>query len=592
MADHTVGNGGDPIFVLFTDARYDAQAMLASLASAGLPAGVDPRVRDFLMKVDPASHKPLYLAMADDVVQDQQTWQGGDVGPVGRCATTNVPATAANPNGRATDIYLSIPNCHTALLAAPAAAEMAARILIRESCHHFGLGDDQDPEGIDDGDVENLVSKVVYNVWLAQRNGRALVWRDTPSAGAPSGRFRHTAVWTGVIPDPKASEQVLIWGGCNDSPLPSPDACGRYLGDGARLQVIRHTSDGVADAQAWLPMDQSTAPAGRAYHTAVWTGAADVGGISNRMIIFGGCRGVDGACNESLAITACANAACTDGNRDHVIYDPAGDRWTAAATDGAPSPRVSHTAVWTGASMVVWGGLSGFQTNGAAALGDGGVLTFSDAAPQGVWTPLKAGGGSPPPRFDHTATWTGAEMIVWGGCSQPGVLAPCKSFLADGAAFDPGKGTWRPLPPAPIAARSGHAALWTGRYLIIWGGRNGTGVLSDGAIFDGQNRVWRQMSAVLPAGESGRYGHQAVWDGLQGRMVIWGGAGPGDREPTSTLVFDPQQGSYGTWSEVAVAAGPVGRRGGIALWLEDALMVWGGLDGSGVYASSGALLSP
>src|SRR4030095_17242858 len=32
------------------------------------------------------------------------------------------------------------------------------------------------------------------------------------------------------------------------------------------------------------------------------------------------------------------------------------DTWTAIQSAGAPSPREAHTAVWTGAEMIVWGG--------------------------------------------------------------------------------------------------------------------------------------------------------------------------------------------------------------------------------------------
>jgi hypothetical protein len=37
-------------------------------------------------------------------------------------------------------------------------------------------------------------------------------------------------------------------------------------------------------------------------------------------------------------------------------YDPVGNEWHATATEGAPSARESHSAVWTGSRMVVWGG--------------------------------------------------------------------------------------------------------------------------------------------------------------------------------------------------------------------------------------------
>ncbi len=49
-------------------------------------------------------------------------------------------------------------------------------------------------------------------------------------------------------------------------------------------------------------------------------------------------------------------------------YDPAGNTWAAITTTGAPSVRDTHTAVWTGSRMIVWGG----SNNGPSPLGDGG----------------------------------------------------------------------------------------------------------------------------------------------------------------------------------------------------------------------------
>src|SRR5947207_466457 len=81
-------------------------------------------------------------------------------------------------------------------------------------------------------------------------------------------------------------------------------------------------------------------------------------------------------------------------------YNPTTDSWIATSTTNAPSARHSHTAVWTGTEMIVWGG------------GYPGTNTWIATATSNV----------PDARFDHTAVWTGSEMIVWGGydlASQP-----------------------------------------------------------------------------------------------------------------------------------------------------------------------------
>jgi len=57
-------------------------------------------------------------------------------------------------------------------------------------------------------------------------------------------------------------------------------------------------------------------------------------------------------------------------------YDPSVDTWLATATASAPSPRVSHTAVWADGLMIVWGG----QGPGGAKLASGGRYAFGQSA--------------------------------------------------------------------------------------------------------------------------------------------------------------------------------------------------------------------
>ena len=80
------------------------------------------------------------------------------------------------------------------------------------------------------------------------------------------------------------------------------------------------------------------------------------------------------------------------------------DTWTAIS--GQPDARHSHTAVWTGNEMIIWGGevfnFIFFSTGGRYNPG-------TDS-----WTPT-SGVNAPTARSAHTAVWTGTEMIVWGG---------------------------------------------------------------------------------------------------------------------------------------------------------------------------------
>jgi N-acetylneuraminic acid mutarotase len=91
------------------------------------------------------------------------------------------------------------------------------------------------------------------------------------------------------------------------------------------------------------------------------------------------------------------------------------------SSSGAPAARDEHTAVWTGSEMIVWGGNNGLYLN------DGG--RYNPTA--NSWTAVSSS-GAPAARDEHTAVWTGSEMIVWGGNDG-------SSYFNDTFRFTPGR---------------------------------------------------------------------------------------------------------------------------------------------------------
>ena len=85
-------------------------------------------------------------------------------------------------------------------------------------------------------------------------------------------------------------------------------------------------------------------------------------------------------------------------------YNPSTDTWIATSTTNAPTARDSHTAVWTGGEMIVWGGYDGGRLNTGRRYNPG-----TDS-----WRATSTT-NAPTARDHHTAVWTGGEMIVWGG---------------------------------------------------------------------------------------------------------------------------------------------------------------------------------
>lgn len=237
---------------------------------------------------------------------------------------------------------------------------------------------------------------------------------------------------------------------------------------------------------------------------------------------------------------------------DGAIYDPAANTWTPLPA--APVVRrMNHTAVWTGTEMIIWGG----QTNNSTALLNDGAR-YSPAS--NAWTVLAA---SPlGARVIHTAVWTGTDMIVWGGHNS--------GALNDGAAYDPVADAWTSISTSGApSSRGGHTAVWTGNDMIVWGGGNN---VADGARYNLSSNAWTALPAV-PAGFAGRVGHTAVWTGSA--MVIWGGQTASTALNTGAS-YNP---TSNAWTLVSTGGAPVARTQHTAVWTGDKMIIWGGAGG-------------
>ena len=132
-------------------------------------------------------------------------------------------------------------------------------------------------------------------------------WMATNTTGAPTPRYKNTAVWTG--------SRMIVWGGHSPSDVLNTGGSYDPVGDG------------------WTPTSTSQAPDARYDHTAVWTG--------QKMVVWGG-RDVSGFNGNKFR----------SGGR----YDPASDVWVATSQSGTPAARYGHTAIWMDGAMAVWGG--------------------------------------------------------------------------------------------------------------------------------------------------------------------------------------------------------------------------------------------
>jgi N-acetylneuraminic acid mutarotase len=185
-------------------------------------------------------------------------------------------------------------------------------------------------------------------------------------------------------------------------------------------------------------------------------------------------------------------------------YNPSTDSWTATSTTNAPTGRLGHTAVWTGSEMIIWGGLQAFPN----LFNTGG--RYNPATD--TWT-VTSITNAPAGRTFHTAVWNGSEMIVWGGESSAG-------YQNTGGRYNPTTDSWTATNTTNTPdARVGHTAVWTGNEMIIWGGDNDSGYLNTGGRYNPGTDSWvatRTTGAPFP-----RNDHTAVWTGNE--MIIWGG---------------------------------------------------------------------
>ena len=277
-------------------------------------------------------------------------------------------------------------------------------------------------------------------------------WVATPTANGPASRWRHTAIWTGT--------EMVVWGGYSGS---------AYLASGGKYNP---TTD------SWAAISATNAPAGRAGHTAIFT--------STDMIVWGGWN---------------LSSNLNTGGK----YNVAGDSWSATSTTNAPSARRYQTAVWTGAEMIVWGGFnSGSDLNTGAGYFPG----------TNSWIPTQIA-NAPAARESHTAVWTGNEMIIWGGAYNDGSW----HYLNSGSIYNPAMDSWAAtsIVNAPTA-RENHTAVWTGSEMLVWGGWNGS-VLNTGGKYNPATDGWNPI-ATLDAPAAREY-QTAIWTGSE--MIVWGG---------------------------------------------------------------------
>jgi N-acetylneuraminic acid mutarotase len=230
------------------------------------------------------------------------------------------------------------------------------------------------------------------------------------------------------------------------------------------------------------------------------------------------------------------------------------DTWTATSTTNAPSARSDHTAVWTGSEMIVWGGENYY----GFANGGGRYNPSTDS-----WTALST--AHAPGLSRHPAVWTGSEMIVWGGdANGPGT----------GGRYNPSTDSWTATSTtnAPFG-REYHTAVWTGSEMIVWGGAGYYSpeyvYFNTGGRYNPRTDSWTATSTInVPTARSH---HRAEWTGSE--MIVWGGENGVSGFLNNGGRYDP---STNSWTATSTTNAPEARSHFTSVWTGSEMIVWGG----------------
>jgi N-acetylneuraminic acid mutarotase len=465
-------------------------------------------------------------------------------------------------------------------------------------------------------------------------------WSSVSSgAGVPVGRVGHTAVWTG--------SEMIIWGGVSGSGI--LDTGGRYapgsdtwvpVSTGANLPTARHDhiaawtgsemiicggntstefhTDGRYDpvADSWRAM--STGPMSTAAK-AVWTGSKllAVGGFDSPGLVYEPSSDAWSTIEDVLTARRIGHVVVWTGSEMIIWggsvasqdtntgarYDPSSDSWVDTSMGSTPPGQMSATAVWTGTEMIFWGGTRN-QFSSDRIVNTGGRYTPATDS----WATTSVGVNVPSPRIDHTAIWSGREMIVWGGNTSDVDVQP----VGTGGRYDPISDTWSQTSTGMNApsARSAHVAVWTGSAMIVWCGYTSSGESRTGSRYDPVTDTWipvadgtsappycsgtlfafwtgSEMITSTVAGIGGRYNpvtdswttvsagptqsqFAAVWTGKE--LIEWGGHG--GTYLNSGTRFDP---ATNLWTPTSTGANvPAPRDSATAIWTGAEMLIWGG----------------
>lgn len=422
---------------------------------------------------------------------------------------------------------------------------LGAVLLCMAGCHGCTGDDDNDPpppppdaptnliatalgsERIDLTWMDNAINEAEFRVQRSSDGGAT--WAEIARLPADSTSY----VDLGLVQDSAYSYRIQAVNSGGTSPWGAP-------------------ASATTRVRAWTSLPAG--PSARLDHSAIYDP------VGQRMIVFGGLTPL-GAVGDLWELTLPSSGT---------------PMWTQLTPSGiAPSARWGHSAIYdpVGHQMIVFGGEDGGPNLPTTVH----ALRLDSLS----WTTLSPS-GSPPGRYDHSAVYipnpSTPRMILFGGYDRNDALGDLWELTLPAS----GSPTWTQLSPSgtPPGPHYNHVLVYdspNGR-LLAFGG-NDAGALGD--PYD--NRVWElrlnplQWTLLSPTvSPSPRYGAAGIFDATHGRLTLFGGNDENSPLDDAFWVLGSS-----SWSTPAVSGiRPVGRFGHSAVYdeLNRRMVIFGGLD--------------
>jgi galactose oxidase-like protein len=141
------------------------------------------------------------------------------------------------------------------------------------------------------------------------------------------------------------------------------------------------------------------------------------------------------------------------------------------------------------------------------------------------------------------AVWTGSQLLLLGGANSYGLLSDFWSYTPAN-----GGGTWQKLTDSPMGQREFQTMVWdsTDNQLYVFGGLNVSGMQQNDFYVYSASGGWTQITPKSTSNPPPRQQGMGAWDSKDNLVLLMGGWEDGQTIPYwGFWAFDPKQDAWG-----------------------------------------------